>query len=843
MSVFTLPKRYHPNFRVISKKPIGPVEIDSNCKIGYIDYKGDAPSFVIGGGPLDWTRQDLFSDGLESTKFGSATKIFDTSTSKNFRVDSVLGPKGFVSFQGNLSQVAKTTFTFMSCRYNSGPNTLIWTTNGGTTVNLRVNGNTVTLTPSESITAAGDKSVTFYWDAFSNERGLIVDGVIEDTNSTAFTWAQVDPYQCSIWHDTSLGEPEDGIVSSSFFGEYDSLSDLVGLTKNPYQILKPVLPYNYFTTAATPVGNKWLPLPKRYHPDFRVPAKKPINGVLDPSWRYAKNIAMLALPEGRTVRDLATNRLHTPTSTAFEPIYDVQHGNGIGTPNDDTSEIILGEQYGSGGSLEKWSKPTSEVTLVCVCRRVGTAAGNAPIFGATTATNSPYTPWNFIDRTGNGTLQFESAIGGVYGALELPNALSDNKMHVLVGTYDGTNTRLFVDGVERLSDIRSGALTYPSQCRPVIGNFWDYDAQPRSFNGYVYLGLVLDKAIPREEVGSFSRELYTQFLEPATPYYYPIPGDQPPVNIIEALISFGLSVDEVVSTLLTAQGQVSESVVQGVVNSSQVDFSTNITESLTLDDTEQSKVVIVASVGESINVADVTSASAVMEVDISEGTTVADTLAKNAVLASAISEAISAGYATTTGSIILADITEALNAGDQYSSTISVEAAITEAIQADVLSVSQATLLGAVTEAVQAGEVVSSTLTTDAVITEQTTLSSQVLAGLAIEVGTLESVGLSSSQTCSISIEALVAEGLNVADSLQTEVTIEASVEETAGLSAALVKTALLEAGLQDSVITGVNLIGSIVALELELPKNRKVVVTLENRTTTITAENRTITL
>lgn len=606
-------------------------------------------------------------------------------------------------------------------------------------------------------------------------------------------------------------------------------------------------------------------LPKQYDNRFSIVGGKPLDNFdIDYSWTYANNISMLAMPDKYGVRDLVSGQYFQPTSpTAFNVVYDQIHGQGIGTPTNDTAEIILGSQFGSGGSTERWSAPSDEVTLICVMKRNGAAAGNAPIFGATTATNSPFTPWNFIDRTGNGTLQFESAINGTYGALELPNGISDNEMHVLVGTYDGTRTRLYIDGVERLTDIRSGSLTYPSQCRPVMCNFWDFDAQPRSFNGYVFLGMVLDKAMQPEEVPEFSRTLYGAFLRSTktSPLYF-VEGEAPG-NIINAVISYGTNLSSNYDNFIQAQASISELARLISNQASQVDFTSSLSENSVYSDTNisalianesvsentiqtdslQSQIVILASIGESVDAGFTSNVQREANASVSDSVSVNDALNSVAVFNEAVSEAIDAGYITSTGSIVLANVSEAVNSGSTYTSTISLEVAISEAISAGDVNTATADLLAAISELSELGDTEVATRITDSSITENSNLTATFQSGLTIQAGTLESVGLASTETSSISIEAMLSEGLNVSDDLLLNANLNVDVTENTDLNVSLLKTALLEAGLQEATIQRMTTVGSVVALELQLPRNRTLVVTMENRCLTVTAENRTLTL
>ena len=123
---------------------------------------------------------------------------------------------------------------------STATNTLVWR-NTDSAVNFRINGSTVVLTSSRQIYSGGDLDIIFQWDDSANIRQLFVNGVLEDDDSTAFTWADSSTNQFQLFADGSgagtteawlnFWEVREGVVLSK--------GEVMSLHRDPYQFLIP----------------------------------------------------------------------------------------------------------------------------------------------------------------------------------------------------------------------------------------------------------------------------------------------------------------------------------------------------------------------------------------------------------------------------------------------------------------------------------------------------------------------------------------------------------------------------------------------------------------------------
>lgn len=154
-----------------------------------------------------------------------------------------------------------------------------------------------------------------------------------------------------------------------------------------------------------------------------------------------------------------------------------------------------------------WDKPSAQVSVVVLVRRLGNAAGNAPIFGWVSPSSPPYSAWGIADGGGLGTLRFDCAPGSSYTGLDV-GVIPNDKDVVLIGTFDGATLRSYIEGIQTASTTAaSGALGYPADVNfggPTVSNFYGSYPNGRSFNGIVYGGALLTRALTAGEIARYS---------------------------------------------------------------------------------------------------------------------------------------------------------------------------------------------------------------------------------------------------------------------------------------------------------------------------------------------------
>lgn len=165
-----------------------------------------------------------------------------------------------------------------------------------------------------------------------------------------------------------------------------------------------------------------------------------------------------------------------------------------------------------------WERPVVAGSWAVVCVRYGNQAnGNAPVFGNQSTATAPYSAWAIVDRNGTDQVSVECSAGGTVRVLDTSAAFGNNKITVIVGTYDGANLRCYKNGTLIGTLACTGNLTYPnnSDRGPAIGNFYNYTASARSFNGAVYLASLWERALTPTEVFAFASNPWQIVSAPA----------------------------------------------------------------------------------------------------------------------------------------------------------------------------------------------------------------------------------------------------------------------------------------------------------------------------------------
>ena len=109
-----------------------------------------------------------------------------------------------------------------------------------------------------------------------------------------------------------------------------------------------------------------------------------------------------------------------------------------------------------------------------------------------------YTGWVLQFRPGNGVLEFGLGQGDHWDSILSPNIL-DNNWHFVSGTYDGTNLRLYIDGV--LIGTQA-ASTNATNNRPIEMGRARAGYGPRYFKGSIDESAIFDEALSLETIRS-----------------------------------------------------------------------------------------------------------------------------------------------------------------------------------------------------------------------------------------------------------------------------------------------------------------------------------------------------
>lgn len=162
---------------------------------------------------------------------------------------------------------------------------------------------------------------------------------------------------------------------------------------------------------------------------------------------------------------------------------------GLGVDGSTATTTSLRLEAVANTTTSAWAMPVTTATWFAWVVRYGNEVGNAPIFGNTTATASPYSVYSIVDGGGTGTTRLECSAGGSYRSLDM-STMSNGKPYFIVGRYNGSKLEGFINGAKSGSSTTcSGNLTYPavSDRGAAVGNFWNYLGANRSFNGAVAL--------------------------------------------------------------------------------------------------------------------------------------------------------------------------------------------------------------------------------------------------------------------------------------------------------------------------------------------------------------------
>ena len=104
--------------------------------------------------------------------------------------------------------------------------------------------------------------------------------------------------------------------------------------------------------------------------------------------------------------------------------------------------------------------------------------------------------------TSSGTIIFTTSLTGSYTSsrdLSVSSSINDGNWHYLVATYDNTNAKIYLDGVEIATKALTGSL-YNSSTKLAIGALGGGSLPTNNMNGDIAEVSVWDKAFTAEEV-------------------------------------------------------------------------------------------------------------------------------------------------------------------------------------------------------------------------------------------------------------------------------------------------------------------------------------------------------
>lgn len=172
--------------------------------------------------------------------------------------------------------------------------------------------------------------------------------------------------------------------------------------------------------------------------------------------------------------------------------------------------VATTQYYGLSGNTTNtvWDAPTATVTCFALIRRLGNESGNSQIWGNSDPNNAPYNNWQLSDAGGTGTLSFSIDPGGVVSDLTFAAGFTGN-LQLIAGVYTGSQQLLYSDGVLVASKAITGSLSaFNSAGRgTAVGNYYNFTASARSFNGEIYLAGMTPLALSAKEILEISQNV------------------------------------------------------------------------------------------------------------------------------------------------------------------------------------------------------------------------------------------------------------------------------------------------------------------------------------------------
>ncbi len=242
-------------------------------------------------------------------------------------------------------------------------------------------------------------------------------------------------------------------------------------------------------------------LPKQYHPDFRSPRTKP-NGDIEIDWRnpLSRGLFRFWMLDGVTANELVNNELDLSSAS--------QHKDFGGS----SADFINAGEVVTSPALKSFDA----VTIIFKAKKTGTLAFR---YFWRSITPNEYTTYT---STSNFRWRSASAFSG--GAHNVTHEI-DTDSHIYILIYDGTQSRIIIDGVDLGTQSATGQLDL-SGGNFNIGNFQG----PENLQGSIQFFAVYDRALTLGEAQEINKNPY-QILKPKTPPIYFTPSAVVGINI------------------------------------------------------------------------------------------------------------------------------------------------------------------------------------------------------------------------------------------------------------------------------------------------------------------------
>ena len=433
MSKITLPKRYHPDFRLPNRKPVGPVEIDWDNRRTwglkyFIHFTPSGPVDLVTGqrgtcfGGTKWTPDGQYFDGVDGRVVFADITIDDYfSLQIDPRFEDLSGSvlQYFMDWREDVAD----PFTLTSYRSEASGASPDFMTVAG----VQNSAYGASVSDQERLTAVQ------YILPGQAHKGAVRNAVV----TTKFQFGSTVPMVTGT-HDLILGGRVDLDADRFFKGTishvvifsgpnrlheaFDPHPDLQAVYKDPWQLLRPAAMPSYSLRIP-----KALPLPKQYHPDFHNPLKKPLGPVqLDPQYAHLLHECFLFENQNKRPWDYAHKR-----STPFK-----QFNQDFGRFN---GQLAAFTTIGN-----KALEPAQDdlIPLYCLLLHINLEAG------VTSTDASLQIVQSFIDSADGGDTNVADAVlrlTGGSGVRFIKGPLTKGE-HVIAIWWDGSEYQFAMDG-------------------------------------------------------------------------------------------------------------------------------------------------------------------------------------------------------------------------------------------------------------------------------------------------------------------------------------------------------------------------------------------------------------
>ena len=258
-----------------------------------------------------------------------------------------------------------------------------------------------------------------------------------------------------------------------------------------------------------------LKLPKRFHPDFSRPNKKPV-GPVEIDWSNPITLGLIGayvFNRHTGYQDLVSKQhLSAFGSASLKPVGSVRRNYGVSCSDDQNS-------YMTGDSAVYRARITDKLTaFIDIDYRDATSGGtNGFLFGDVQLTGTDYNWGIYIDGSANYNVFVKNDSGT---AKQTPDVASgavnggDFITDTLCLRYDGTNLDFLRNGAQAATTTQSGNVQ--SNALNLSFDRWN-SANDEEVNYRV--ALIFARALSDHEIKALHDNPY-QILKPAVPLYY-----------------------------------------------------------------------------------------------------------------------------------------------------------------------------------------------------------------------------------------------------------------------------------------------------------------------------------